>query len=156
MKLIPLFRKIPIFASTAVFSHQYAAVKLAANTRQTSAVSREPLLIWSISGGVRLFLVCGNPPGRLVSIKFNSRRTQCNLCFKEYSSVFFFFIIWQIFSEHHQGMKPVLQKVFSVREIKLPTSFRQAFGHFIKKQTVASHCCSPLMIWPWFLSDPEH
>lgn len=45
------------FLHPLVFPHQYIAVKLAANTRQTAAVRRVLLLIWSISGGVRLFPV---------------------------------------------------------------------------------------------------
>ncbi len=47
------------FLHPLVFLHQYIAVKLAANTRQTAAARRVLLLIWSVSGGVRLFPVCG-------------------------------------------------------------------------------------------------
>lgn len=95
MKSEPISRNTFISVSTAVFSHQYIAVKLAANTRQTAAVRCTLLLIWCISGGVRPVTVWGIPLGRMVSIKFNSRRIQCNLFLKNTAV----FIIWQLFHQ---------------------------------------------------------
>lgn len=71
-----------------------------------------------------LFPVYGIPPGTTVSFRFSSRRIQCNLCFKEHSSVFH---LTDISSEHHQGIKDLLQKVFPTREIPLPTGFKPIY-----------------------------
>lgn len=88
MEFVLLSRKISIFASIALFSRQYIAVKLTENTRQTAAVRCVLLLIQSISR-CQTVSCKWNPSPHTSTIKSNSRRIQCYLCCREHRLVFY-------------------------------------------------------------------
>lgn len=88
MEFVLLSRKISIVASIVLFSHQYIAVKLTENTRQTAAVRCVLLLIQTISR-CQAVSCKWNPSQHTSTIKSNSRRIQCYLCCREHRLVFY-------------------------------------------------------------------